>query len=101
MTTEILHLKNIERKLFWIAALLLGGAISFYFMSVFSMTVAVVERTQAISSYRELLASSGDLEQSYMNIQNGMTLSHAKELGFKEASPLYATIAPHVVATIR
>ena len=86
MTTETLSFNNIERKLFWTLAPLLGLGVLFYFYSVFSMTLAVVERDRTIASMRTLASTAGDLEQEYMSLQNGVTLARAHELGFQEVS---------------
>lgn len=90
MTTEVLNLYNIERKVFWILASLLGAAIVFYFYSIVTMTIAGVERDRTVASMRTLASTSGDLEQEYMSLQNGITLAHAQELGFQEVSPKFA-----------
>ena len=86
MTTEVLNLYNIERKAFWILASLLGVSILFYFYSIFTMTIAVVERDRTVAAMRTLASSAGDLEQEYMSLQNGVTLARAHELGFQEIS---------------
>lgn len=100
MTTETLNLHNIERKIFWILASFLGIAVLFYFYSVFTMTLAVVERDRTIASARVLASSAGDLEQEYMSIQNGITLARAEELGFREVSAKFTggTTSDKIVA---
>ena len=54
MTTKVLDLNNIERKLFWAFASFFAIAISFYLYSVLSLTLNVVERDRTASAVREL-----------------------------------------------
>ncbi len=84
MTTKILDLNNIERKLFWAFSVLFVGLIAFYLYSVLSLTVAGVERDHMSSTSRTLALQASDLESEYMGIQNSVTISNAKELGFHE-----------------
>lgn len=84
MTTKILDLNNVERKLFWAFSVLFVGLIVFYLYSAFSLTVAGVERGQMLRASHALSLKVGDLESEYMGIQNSITLSSAEKLGFRE-----------------
>lgn len=86
MTTKVLDLNNIERKLFWAFSGFFVGLIAFYLYSVLSLTIAGVERDQMTRGARALATQSGELEREYMSIQNGITLARAEEMGFREIS---------------
>lgn len=86
MTTKVLDLSNIERKLFWVFTGMLTFALSFYLYSAFSLTLSGVERDRTTSTIRELAAQTGALEAEYLGLQNSLTLTYAKELGLKEVS---------------
>lgn len=90
MTTKVLDLNNIERKLFWALSSLLFGFVVLYLYSVLSLTVAGVERDQMTRAARVLASEVGDLEAEYMGLQNSITLARAEELGFQEVAPKFA-----------
>lgn len=90
MTTQTLELNNIERKIFWTLASLMGVAIGFYFYSVASLTVAVVDRDHMNASAHELAAKSAEVEQEYLAQSNSITLAYAQNLGFHEVSAKFA-----------
>lgn len=90
MTTKVLDLNNIDRKLFWGFAGLLILALSFYLYSVLSLTMSVVERDRTASAVRELAAQTGALEAEYLGLQNSVTLAYAEGLGLKEVSVKFA-----------
>lgn len=90
MTTKVLDLDNIERKLFWAFAGFLTIALSFYLYSVLSLTMSVVERDRTASAVRELAAHTGDIEAEYLGLQNSVTLAYAETLGLKEVSVKFA-----------
>jgi len=92
MTTKIL-VDNLERKLFWLFAGLLGVSFILYFYFVISLTVAGVTRDHVISMTREKTAEASILEQEYMNLQNSVTLEHANKLGFKEVKVKFSRTA--------
>lgn len=84
MTTQILDLNNIERKLFWILSVSLGMALSLYLYSAFSLMGSVVARDKMSSLSYTASVSSGSLEQEYIVLKNSITLARAEELGFNE-----------------
>lgn len=84
MTTEVLAVDNIGKKLFFIVGIFLALAIAAYFYFVFTMTVAVVDRNHALSMSRTVASTQGELEQEYMALQNNITLARAQELGLQE-----------------
>lgn len=90
MTTKVLDLDNIERKLFWALASFCTFALSFYLYSVLSLTMSVVERDRTASAVRELAAHSGEIEAEYLGLQNSVTLAYAEGLGLKEVSVKFA-----------
>lgn len=90
MTTKTLDLNNIERKIFWILAFLLGVVVLFSSYSVATLSIAVVERNTANSAAHELAVKSGSLEAQYISQSNAVTLSYAKELGFSEVNAKFA-----------
>ncbi|HAT68518.1 MAG: hypothetical protein A2481_04265 [Candidatus Yonathbacteria bacterium RIFOXYC2_FULL_47_9] len=90
MTTKVLDLNNIERKLFWAFASFFAIAISFYLYSVLSLTLNVVERDRTASAVRELAAQTGALEAEYLGLQNSVTLAYAEGLGLKEVAVKFA-----------
>jgi hypothetical protein len=89
MTTKTLDLDNIERKLFWTFSAVFVGLLAFYLYAVISLTVAGVERGHLTLAAQALASQVGDLEREYMNIQNGVTLARAQELGFHEVIPKF------------
>ena len=91
MTTKILDLDNIERKLFWIFSGALCIACAIYFYSAFMLMGLVVDRDKISSSTHEISAISGSLEQEYITLKNSITLTRAKELGFKEIPVKFST----------
>ncbi len=86
MTTKILDLNNIERKLFWSLSALLGACVMVYVYSVLSLTMNVVEQDRMSRTAHEIAIKVGDLEQEYLSLQKGVTLAYAQELGFEEIS---------------
>jgi hypothetical protein len=90
MTTKVLDLDNIERKLFWALASFFALALSFYLYSALSLTMSVVERDRTASAVRELAAHTGALEAEYLGRQNSVTLAYAEWLGLKEVSVKFA-----------
>ena len=90
MTTQTLELNNIERKIFWVLASFVGLAVGFYFYSVTSLTVAVVDRDHMNATAHELAAKSADIEQEYLTQANSITLAYAQGLGFHEVSAKFA-----------
>ncbi len=84
MTTKILDLNNIERKLFWAFSAFFVGLLAFYLYSALSLTIAGVERDQMSHSSRTLALQASDLEGEYMGIQNSVTILNAEKLGFSE-----------------
>jgi len=91
MTTKVLDLNNIERKLFWTLAAFFGLSLALYFYSVMSLTMSVVERDRTASLSRDLVAHAGDLEAEYLGLQNSVTLAYAEEhLGLKEVAVKFA-----------
>lgn len=102
MTTKTLDFTNIERKLFWILAGAIVVAVGFYLYSAISLTIAVIDRDNALSSTRTLSAQVAGLEQQYMEVQNTVTLSVAQEKGFKEVAPRYTgSVSPDTLALSR
>lgn len=92
MTTKTLDLNDIERKLFWIFASLIGFCLAVYLYSVLSLTVAGVERDQMSRTSHDLASQIGDLESEYMKIQNSITLARAKEIGFHEVTAKFTNL---------
>ncbi len=84
MTTQTLDLNNIERKIFWALASLLGLVSLFYLYSVASLTLAVVDRNNMNHVAHELANTAGELESEYLAQANSMTLAYAQTLGFVE-----------------
>lgn len=93
MSTKILDLNNIERKLFWMLFGVVICAVVFYLYSAFALTFAVVERDKALSTSRTLALNASNLEQEYMALQNIVTLSFAEKQGFKEVTPKFTLIS--------
>ncbi len=91
MTTKILDLNNIERKLFLAFSVLFVGLIAFYLYSVLSLTVAGVEHEQMSRASDTLALQASDLESEYMSIQNSISISGAKDLGFNEVVAKFAS----------
>lgn len=86
MTTKTLQLNNIEQKIFWALASLLGLVALFYLYSVLTLTLAVVDRNNLTRSAHELANTTGSLEAEYLTETNGVTLAYAQELGFHEVN---------------
>lgn len=84
MTTKTLELNNIEKKIFWILASLLGLVAAFYLYSVLTLTVAVVDRNNLTQSAHELADQTSSLETEYLSHANSVTLAYAQTLGFHE-----------------
>lgn len=89
MTTKTLDLNNIERKIFWILASLLGVVVVFYLYSVATLTIAVVDRNNINQASNELTNTSSELESEYLTYANSITLAYAEELGFKEVTAMF------------
>lgn len=96
MTTQILDLNNIERKLFWSLLGCLGVVVIIYLYSAFSLMNSVVVHNRASVSSREISVTSGNLEQEYLSLKNSITLARAKELGFKDVPIRFYTDTPLV-----
>lgn len=90
MTTKTLALMNIEKKIFWTLAALLGLSVGFYLYSILTLTVAVVDRNNTNRAVHNLASQVGNLEAEYLNQTNTMTLAYAKELGFTEVNAKFA-----------
>lgn len=90
MTTQTLDLNNIERKIFWALASMLGLVLAFYLYSVASLTIAVVDRDAMSTSAHELATKAADTEQEYLAQANSITLAYAQSLGFREVSAKFA-----------
>lgn len=99
MTTQTLDLNNIERKIFWTLASLLGMAMGFYLYSVASLTVAVVDRDHMNVAAHELASKVADIEQQYLAQGNSITLAYAQSLGFKEVSAKFADVSDSVATS--
>ncbi len=93
MTTQILDLNNIERKLFWSLLGCLGVVVIIYLYSAFSLMNSVVVHNRVSVSSREISATSGNLEQEYLSLKNSITPARAKELGFKDVPIRFRTDA--------
>jgi len=92
MTTKILDLNNIERKLFWILISFIALCVSLYVFSVFSFTMSGAQITREENTARELTASGGELEAEYLALQNSITLSYAQSLGLEEVKVKFANV---------
>lgn len=92
MTTQILDLNNIERKLFWILSGSLGVVIAVYLYSAFSLMGSVVARDRMSTLSHNASITSGNLEQEYLTLKNSITLERAEGLGFKEVPAKFTTI---------
>lgn len=86
MTTKILDLDNIERKLFWALTALLAVCVAMYLYSVLSLTVSVVERDRMSRTMHEVSTKAGDMDREYITLQNGVTLEYAHRLGFQDVA---------------
>lgn len=84
MTTKTLELNNIEQKIFWILASLLGLAAAFFMYSAFSLTIAGVDRNNLTQAAHALANITGNLEAEYLAQTNGVTLAYAEGRGFQE-----------------
>ena len=91
MTTQILDLNNIERKLFWILTGSLGVVLAIYFYASFSLMGSVVARDRISSLSHNMSISSVELEQEYLGLKNSITLARARELGFSEVPVKFIT----------
>lgn len=91
MTTQTLDLNNIERKIFWSLASLLGITLGFYLYSVASLTVAVVDRNQMNAAARDLATKVASTEQEYLAQSNSITLAYAQSIGFLEVPAKFAS----------
>jgi hypothetical protein len=98
MTTKTLDLYNIEQKIFWVLASLLGLVAAFYLYSAFSLTLAVVARDNNVQASHNLANTAGSLEAEYLAQTNSVTLAYAQNLGFHEINAKY-TNAPVVATT--
>src|SRR3989344_5346227 len=99
MTTQILDLNNIERKIFWILAAFIGATIAFYLYSVLALTVAGVDRDRLSRASHDLATKAGDFEAEYLSHSNAVTLARAHELGFREVDAKFAGLSATAVAT--
>ncbi len=90
MTTQTLDLNNIERKIFWTLASLLGISVGFYLYSVASLTVSLIDTSSMNASAHDLASKTADIEQQYLARSNSITLAYAQSLGFKEVSAKFA-----------
>lgn len=96
MTTQILDLNNVERKIFWVLSGLLSIAIAVYLYSAFSLMGSVVARDRMATLSHDASITSGNLEQEYLALKNSITLERAEELGFKEIPARFTTVSiPH------
>lgn len=94
MTTQILDLSNIERKLFWILVSFISLALGLYLYSALSLTVSGIDRDHFARSAHDLATKAGDLEADYLAQSNAVTLAHAEELGFHEVNAKFAGVTP-------
>lgn len=92
MTTQTLDFNNIERKIFWALVFSLGLSVSFYFYSVASLTVAVVDRDHTNIAAHEFATKAADIEQQYLAQSNSITLAYAQSLGFQEVPAKFAGV---------
>ncbi len=92
MTTQTLDLNNIERKIFWTLASLLGISIGFYLYSVASLTVALIDTSSMNATAHDLASKTATIEQEYLERSNSITLAYAQTLGFKEVSAKFANV---------
>lgn len=90
MTTKTLDLNNIEQKIFWVLALLVGVVVSFYLYSVVSLTIAVVDRNSMNNAAHQLANQASELETEYLSQTNSVTLAYAQSLGFHEVTAKFA-----------
>jgi hypothetical protein len=95
MTTKILDFSNIERKIFWTLAVMLGIFSIFYLYSVTSLTLAVVDRNNFNNTAREIKSVSSTLESEYLSQAGIITLAHAEDLGFREVKVRFANGTAH------
>ncbi|MBI5078055.1 MAG: hypothetical protein HZB11_01640 [Candidatus Yonathbacteria bacterium] len=90
MTTKTLELNNIEQKIFWILASLIGVVVAFYLYSVLSLTLAVVDRNSMNVAARSIANNGAMLEAEYLSQTNSITLAYAQRLGFSEVNAKFA-----------
>lgn len=99
MTTKTLDLNNIEQKIFWILASLIGVVVAFYLYSVLSLTIAVVDRNSTNTATHQLANKTGALEAEYLSQTNSVTLLYAQSLGFSEVNAKFAGSPMAALAT--
>ncbi|MEK7148636.1 MAG: hypothetical protein AAB770_01835 [Patescibacteria group bacterium] len=99
MTTKTLELNNIEHKIFWILAALIGVVVAFYLYSVLSLTLAVVDRNRQNLAAHQIAKKTGALEAEYLSQTNSVTLAYAETLGFSEINAKFAGSPVIAVAT--
>ena len=92
MTTKILDLNNIERKLFWILISFIALCICVYVWAVFSFTMSGAQIEKDANTMKTLTENQGELESEYLALQNSITLSYAQSLGLQEVKVKYADI---------
>lgn len=90
MTTKILELNNLDRKLFWIFSGLIVVLAAYYLYAMLSITSAGVARKHVVEVAYRVSLEAGELEREYMNMQNGVTLARANELGLREVAATFA-----------
>ncbi len=90
MTTKTLELNNIEQKVFWMLAALIGVVVAFYLYSVLSLTLAVVDRNSMNTAAHQLANKASELEADYLLQTNSVTLAYAQTLGFSEVNAKFA-----------
>ena len=92
MITKTLDFNNIERKIFWTLAGLVGLTIGLYLYSVLALTVAGVNRDRLSRAAHDLATDAGDFEAEYLAQSNSITLAYAEELGFHEVNAKFAGV---------
>jgi len=100
MTTKTLDLNNIEQKIFWILALLIGVISMFYLYSVLLLTIAVVDHNSTNTAIHQLANSASNLEAEYLAQTNSVTLAYAQTLGFREVDAKFASHGAGVELTM-
>ena len=74
------------------------GVVFFAYVFLLGNTIFdVVSRKVAENDSRELLAEISSLELSALNLDNSLSLDQAKELGFVESTPHFASRSLFVV----
>ncbi len=97
MTTHTLDFNNIERKFFWILIVLISSVTGFYLYSVFSLTMAGVDRTMISRHTQELKNKVSVLEAEYLAQTNLFTEEYAQSLGLYEVHPKFSNQPLHTV----